>query len=403
MKVLYLVDKYPSYNQPKYGKYPAILKMIRKEGWDVDMIAVLAQKTQSVWSWQKSDEIIKKYEDNRTIVLKDYSFDNMIQILNFFLRRGVKLMGLNIYLGRLLYKFLERKLLRFIEEKGTPDVIHLYGMQVWADFIGAKLATNLANRFNIPLVLNLHEAIGYSYNRDNIPATVIDCFRATSFFTPVSEPLGKHWKSIISEIRDLPMQAIPNPVSGKVFKVNTKHAKEHFFKIIHISKLDANKNIEVIIQAFKRFSLKRPHVELLLIGNNSLTNAANTALNLYGKANNIKLLGRKSREEIADIMADAHVYVQASTLETFGIPLVEALMSGLPVITTSCGGPESFINKENGIVLNYADPELILNGFERIYNNYENYKSDVIRNYALEHFSEKSVSRQLIQIYNSVL
>ena len=49
MKVLYLVDKYPSYSQPKYGKYPAILKMIRKEGWDVDMIAFLAQKTQSWW------------------------------------------------------------------------------------------------------------------------------------------------------------------------------------------------------------------------------------------------------------------------------------------------------------------------------------------------------------------
>ena len=73
MKVLYLVDKYPTHSQPKYGKYPAILKMIRKEGWDVDMIAFLAQKTQSVWSWKKSDVMMEKYEGNRSVILKDYS------------------------------------------------------------------------------------------------------------------------------------------------------------------------------------------------------------------------------------------------------------------------------------------------------------------------------------------
>jgi len=403
MKVLYLVDKYPTHSQPKYGKYPAILKMIRKEGWDVDMIAFLAQKTQSVWSWKKSDVMMEKYEGNRSVILKDYSYDNLIRILNYFLGRGVNFMGLNVYLGKFLHKFLERKLIRFIEIQGRPDVIHLYGVQVRADFIGAKLATNLATRFNIPLVLNLHEAIGYSYTRYNVPAPVIECFRTTSFFAPVSDPLGKYWKSIIPEIRDLPMQAIPNPVSGKVFRANSKSAKEHFFKIIHISKLDTNKNIEVIIEAFKRFLLKRPQAELLLIGNNILTDAANTAWGIDGKTNNIKLLGKKSREEISDIMANAHVYVQASTLETFGIPLVEAMMSGLPVIATSSGGPESFINKSNGKILRHPDSELIFRGFESIYKDYENYHPEAIRSYALESFSEESVSKQLIKTYTSIM
>ena len=403
MKVLFLVDKYPSPNQPKHGKYPAIRKMIHNESWDVDMAAYLAHKTQSVWKWQRTSLEREEGDGNRSLIYKDYTFDNLIRILNFLFHRQVTAWGLNVRLGRILYKFLERKLIRFVETQGKPDVIHLYGVQAQAGFIGARIASALANHFQVPLVFNVHEAIGYSYSKGNVPKAVSECFKATSLFAPVSQPLGEHWISIIPEIAELPIQAIPNPVSGSIFRVGSKANKEAQFIIVHISKLDANKNIDVIIEAFLGFLEVVPQAELLLIGNDKLTDHAKAIWEKGGSSPQIKLLGKKSRQEIADTMASAHAYVQASTLETFGIPLVEAMMSGLPVIATRSGGPESYIQEFNGLVLEQPELEIMLQAFLSLYSGYENYQPEVIRNYALEHFSEAAVSRQLVEAYTNLV
>ena len=399
MKVLYLVDKYPTKNQPKYGKYPAILKMIHNEGWNVDMAAYLAHKTQSVWKWQKTSLERKEGAGNRSLIYKDYTFDNLIRILMFFFRRKVSSWGLNVRLGRIIYKVLERRLIRFVETQGKPDIIHIYGIQAHAGFIGPRIASSLANHFQVPLVFNVHEAISYSYVKGGVPKAVLECFKATSLFAPVSQPLGEHWKSIVPEITELSMQAIPNPVSESIFKLGSKANKETQFKIVHISKLDANKNLNIIIKAFLGFLKLAPQAELQLIGNDKLTDQAKAIWDRGGSSPQIKLLGKKSRREIADIMASAHAYVQASTLETFGIPLVEAMMSGLPVIATRSCGPESYIKEFNGLVLEQPKVEILQQAFLSLYHAYENYKPDVIRKYALEHFSEKAVSRQLIEAY----
>ena len=52
-----------------------------------------------------------------------------------------------------------------------------------------------------------------------------------------------------------------------------------------------------------------------------------------------------SRDEIGQIMQKSDVFVLASREETFGLVYIEAMLAGLPVIATSCGGPEEFVMK----------------------------------------------------------
>ena len=68
-------------------------------------------------------------------------------------------------------------------------------------------------------------------------------------------------------------------------------------------------------------------------------------------APNIKLLGERPQKTIAQFLEISDVFVLLSNSETFGESYAEAICAGVPVIATRCGGPESFVNSRNGILV----------------------------------------------------
>lgn len=63
-----------------------------------------------------------------------------------------------------------------------------------------------------------------------------------------------------------------------------------------------------------------------------------------------------SAGELAELYRGASVFVLASIEEGLGIPVMEAMASGLPVVTTRCGGPEALVAEgETGHLIPVGD------------------------------------------------
>ncbi len=119
--------------------------------------------------------------------------------------------------------------------------------------------------------------------------------------------------------------------------------------------------------------------------------------------NNIHLHGPVAHAELPDYYAAADAFVLPSRSEGFGIVLVEAGMSGLPLVSTKSGGPEEIILPENGLLSEVNDALSLSEALEQVVMNLDNFSADKIRASMVNRYSQEPITQTLISHYNELL
>ena len=147
--------------------------------------------------------------------------------------------------------------------------------------------------------------------------------------------LSKFSKKILKKnlnLKNKVTKIIPHGVSS-IFKFKKKNITNKKIRLIYVSKLDIYKNQLDIILAL--FSLKKSfNIKLSLIGahdekNKKLLDIKIKELNLE---NDIKIYGKVDYGKLPSIYHNHDIKIYASKSETFGLTMLEAMKSGLPVL-----------------------------------------------------------------------
>ena len=102
--------------------------------------------------------------------------------------------------------------------------------------------------------------------------------------------------------------------------------------ILYAGSLKPHKNIPVLLKAFARFSMRR-EVDLVFTGERIAENPGlTTIIQNLNLGREIRDLGKLSQEDVRAAFAAAECVVLPSEYEGFGLPLVEAMACGTPVI-----------------------------------------------------------------------
>jgi glycosyltransferase involved in cell wall biosynthesis len=137
-----------------------------------------------------------------------------------------------------------------------------------------------------------------------------------------------------------------------------------------------------LIHLLSDMNKKQPkqNIRLILIGQDSLTGpnkssyrnyCLETAQNL-GVDSQIEFVPVTQRTELHHYYKRASVFVSASRAETLGIPFLEAMSMGLPVVTWKTGAAPELINHgKNGLLYELDDKEGFVNGVLSILNDSE--------------------------------
>lgn len=152
------------------------------------------------------------------------------------------------------------------------------------------------------------------------------------------------------------IEVIPNGVDVEKFHPAISSSPANPVKLLTVGRLSASKRIHLLIEAMEILHGKIPDIRLTIAGGGSLASQLKglVAQKQLGEA--IQMLGIVSSQDMPQLYRQHDLYVSATFQEGMSNAFLEAMASGLPIVTTKCEGTEELIDA-NGIVLEEAGKE----------------------------------------------
>lgn len=380
INILILPSWYPDKNNPINGVFfKEQVEGLNKLGINVTVLSI-------------NIESLSKLKSNKNKMGMQVSIENGVTVYRYYTYNFFPRMT-DLYLH--YYSKIIQKLIKKIEnDKGKIELVHIHSA------IDAGIAFSLS-KSKIPYIITEHST---KYERDILNKTQIkylsQVFQRANRVLVVGSGLKKSLSKYIDSSK---FEILPNMVSIKKkdnIKIDNKKNKFRFFSL---GILTRKKGMDLLIEVFKNNREELKQCELYIGGYGEEKENLEQLIKNYNLQENIKLLGKISRDEIGYYMSNSDCFILASRFETFGIVYLEAMVYGKPVIATQTGGPDDFINDENGILVPIEDVNSIGKAMLYMQKNIDKYNSMNIAKYCDERFSEKVVCNKIIDIYKEVI
>jgi glycosyltransferase involved in cell wall biosynthesis len=146
-----------------------------------------------------------------------------------------------------------------------------------------------------------------------------------------------------------PTCVVPNIIDEARFKYRPRNPLRP--AAICTRNLGPDYGIEVVIEAFAIVLRHQPSATLYLIGDGPLRNKLESLVQALGLSGHVQFCGAMPNEKVAEWYERADIFVNASFLDNSPLSILEAMSSGVPVVTTAAGGIPSMVCHEGTALL----------------------------------------------------
>ena len=176
--------------------------------------------------------------------------------------------------------------------------------------------------------------------------------------------------------------------------------------VVHISNFRAVKRVRDVLAVFHRLHEELPDTRLLMVGDGPDRSIAEQYCRDHGFCDAVTFLGTIPMVE--EVLIGSDLFLFTSETESFGLAILEAMASGVPVVATAVGGvPEVMVDGETGFLHPVGDVEAMAASAVRILRDGEGGAAGrfgiAARRRAVERFTEADQVQRYRQIYQRVL
>jgi len=163
-----------------------------------------------------------------------------------------------------------------------------------------------------------------------------------------------------------------------------------------------HKGFDLLIRAFASRFRGAAGVRMVIGGDGVIRQALEALAQGLGVHGQVQFLGALPRNGVRQAMWDANCFVLPSLAENFGVVLIEALATGLPVISTRCGGPEDIITPEVGVLLEPGDEQGLADAMVAMLDS-PGCDPEALRAHAVGRYGYATVGARLRDVYQRAL
>lgn len=199
--------------------------------------------------------------------------------------------------------------------------------------------------------------------------------------------------------RSVDFRLIPNGVDTTVFHPGPDPER---FTVLFVGRLIERKGVNHLIEAFASLGAEGEKARLVIVGDGPDRRALEDLARARGVADRVEFRGAMRWSGLPEIYREASVFALPAREEAMSNAALEAMASGLPVITTETGVAE--VLDENGFVVPRADPGAIAASLRRYLRD-----PALLRDHSAasrdraERMGWGSVSRRYFDLYDLIL
>lgn len=275
-------------------------------------------------------------------------------------------MEMRHYTARLISAYREYEKL-----EGKPQVIHAQ-----VSVPAAYAACVLGEKIGVPVIMTEHASYydrffnkaEAKYNQKVMDCAMISC-------------VGGFMQKLYTE-HGIESRILPNIVECRQFNLPRPKRPAGRFQLVSVCAMREMKGIDNVISAIKLLLERIPQIHYVAIGDGDCEKIYKDHCKKLEMDDYVSFVGRKEHDEIARMFTEMDALVVASDFETFGIPAVEALAAGMPVISTRNFGTEAFLDDKCSIMCNVHDVNDLARAIIEMYEHYDDFSEDYNRSVA---------------------
>jgi glycosyltransferase involved in cell wall biosynthesis len=293
---------------------------------------------------------------------------------------------------------------RRIRARGfRPDVIHAHV------FTTGLPAVSIARLFRRPLVITEHstafprQTLGRGARR--VAAFV---FGRAARVLPVCAFLQRAIEAYGIKAR---FDIVPNAVDTALFfpadsaaAVPAGRKPRPARRLLFVGSLEEahHKGFPELVEALAMLHRRRTDWRLEVAGDGPTRPDYERLVAATGLQDAVVFRGRMSKIDIAALMRASDLFVLPSRFENLPCVIIEAMASGLPVVSTTVGGIPEMVSDGDGILVPPQDPAALADALDRALSNLASFDRAAIAARARERFSLEAVGTQLQAVYEDV-
>ncbi len=179
-----------------------------------------------------------------------------------------------------------------------------------------------------------HSNVGYFYGRPLLQPYLTHLHRAIAVSEPARTFVNRYFPGF-------PMRVIPNGIDLNVYRPGLapiRHLRDDSLNILFVGRLEKRKGLGDLLRAYRSIIDRVPRSRLIIVGDGPLRGRVESFISRH-RLPNVVLAGYVPESVKPRYYNSADIFCAPATgAESFGIVLLEALASGLPVVATEVPG-----------------------------------------------------------------